>query len=58
MIKKSQEISFEGRSDVVLAPSVEDPNFRKIGNYNFNVRFCLGEGSYGLLNNISKLKLY
>jgi hypothetical protein len=48
MIKKSPEISFDGRSELVVAPIVEDPNCRKIGNYSFNVRFCLGEGSYGL----------
>ena len=27
---------------------VEEPNIRKIGNYSFNIRFCLGEGSYGM----------
>ena len=53
MIKKSPEISFDGRSELVVAPIVEDPNCRKIGNYNFNVRFCLGEGSYGLFYNLA-----
>ena len=32
---------------------VDEPNVRKIGNYSFNVRFCLGEGSYGTTYNIN-----
>lgn len=32
---------------------IEDPNTRRIGTYQYNIRFCLGEGSYGLKTSVN-----